>query len=87
MSHDKWALYGISVLVLAGAFALIWYSRGQEEQVWLAIGLVLGNLFRDQAGSSATSNVERIQASQPSVTVGGNPPVARVEAADPVVER
>lgn len=71
---DRLALYGISTLVLVGCFALIWASRGQEEQVWLAVGLVLGNLFRSEAGNSAASNVERIAAAQPTVTTGGNPP-------------
>jgi hypothetical protein len=80
---DKVALYGISVLVLAGAFALIWFSRGTEEQAWLAIGIVLGNLFRDQAGSSATGLVERVQAAQPTITTGGNPPRTTVTPADP----
>lgn len=80
--NDKIALYGISVLVLVGAFALIWYSRGTEEQAWLAIGIVLGNLFRDQAGSSATENATRIAASQPTVTTGGNPPRTTVAPAE-----
>lgn len=75
---DKLALYGISVLVLLGAFALIWFSRGTEEQAWLAIGIVLGNLFRDQAGSAATSNAERIASAQPTVTTSGNPPTTTV---------
>jgi hypothetical protein len=78
------ATYGIAVLVLAGAFALIWFSRGTEEQVWLAIGLVLGFVFRDSAGASATNNAERIAAAQPTVSMGGDPPRATVTP--PVVD-
>lgn len=79
---DRLALYAISTLVLIGCFALIWASKGQEEQVWLAVGLVLGNLFRSEAGNSAASNVERIAAAQPTVTTGGNPPRTTVSPPD-----
>ena len=79
---DRLALYGISTLVLVGCFALIWASRGQEEQVWLAVGLILGNLFRSEAGNSAASNVERIAAAQPTVTTSGNPPRTTVTPPD-----
>lgn len=53
------ALYVISLIVLVGCFALIWVSRGTEEQVWLTVGLVLGNLFRNEAGTAVAAATQR----------------------------
>lgn len=68
------ATYLIAILILAGAFALIYTARGDSGQAWLAIGAVLGYVFRDAGGAAATRNVERIAAAQPTVTTDAGPP-------------
>jgi hypothetical protein len=68
------ATYVIAVLILAGAFVLIYQARGDVSQAWLAVGAVLGYVFRDAGGAAATRNVERIAASQPTVTTTSGPP-------------
>lgn len=59
------ATYGIATLVLAGAFALIWAARGDSGQAWLAIGAILGYVFRDSGGASATRSAIAVAAAQP----------------------
>lgn len=54
------ATYAIAVLVLAGAFLLIYQGRGDTSQAWLAIGAVLGYTFRDAGGAAATSQAVKV---------------------------
>jgi len=63
------ATYVIALLILAGSFALIWQGRGDTAQAWLAIGAVMGYVFRDAAGNAATRNAERIATANTSPTV------------------
>lgn len=76
------ATYLVAVLILIGAFILIFAARGDSGQAWLAIGTVLGYIFRDAGGDAATRSVERIQASQPTMTTSGNPPITTVTPAN-----
>lgn len=72
------ATYLIAVLVLIGAFILIFTERGDSAQSWLAVGAILGYVFRDAGGEAATRSVERIQASQPTVQVSQGDTTATV---------
>jgi hypothetical protein len=53
------ATYVIALLVLVGAFVLIYTAKGDAGQAWLAVGAVLGYVFRDSAGREATLNAVR----------------------------
>ena len=68
------AKYAIALVVIIGCLLLIYQSRGDQVQPWTIIGLIVGWIIRDSAGNSATSNVERIAASQPTVTSTSGPP-------------
>lgn len=63
------ATYLIAVLVLLGAFLLIYQGRGDEPQAWLAIGAVLGYVFHDASNAAATTHAVRVAA-----TKNGAPP-------------
>jgi hypothetical protein len=68
------ATYLIALLILVGAFILIYQSRGDPSQSWLVVGAIVGYIFRDSAGAQATANVSRINASaQPSQVVNAQP--------------
>lgn len=56
--------YAVAILVLLGAFALIYTNHGDDSQAWLAIGAVLGYVFRDAGGAAATGQVLKIQQAQ-----------------------
>jgi hypothetical protein len=66
--------YAIAILVLIGAFFLIYQGRGDSGQAWLAVGAVFGYVFRDAGGAAATSNAVRIAAAQPTTTATAGPP-------------
>ena len=68
------ATYVLALVVLLASFALIYQGRGDAGQAWLAVGTVLGYLFRDAGGASATNAVLRLQASAPTVTATSGPP-------------
>lgn len=73
--------YAIGALVLVGAFVLIYQGRGDSGQAWLAVGAVLGYVFRDAGGAAAASNAAMIVGSvQPPA---GSSPVASGPAAAP----
>jgi hypothetical protein len=76
--------YIVAVLILIGAFVLIFDARGDAGQAWLAVGAVLGYVFRDAGGASATGQVLRIQAAQPTATVTSGPPATATVAPGPV---
>lgn len=78
------AKYVIALAIIAGAFVLIYQGKGDQTQPWTVIGLIAGWIIRDSAGNSATANVERIAAAQPTVTTSGNPPRTTVTPTDPV---
>jgi hypothetical protein len=68
------ATYAIAVLILLGAFVLIYTAKGDPSQSWLVVGAIVGYIFRDSAGAQATANVSRINASaQPSQVVNAQP--------------
>jgi hypothetical protein len=52
--------YLVAILVLVGAFVLIFTSTGDSGQAWLAIGAVMGYIFRDAGGAAATNNAIRV---------------------------
>lgn len=52
--------YLIALLALGGCFWLIQTSGGTDmSQAWTVIGLIVGWIVRDSAGSSATTNAVR----------------------------
>lgn len=53
---DSLAKYLIAGIVIIGCLVLIGTGRGDQVQPWTIIGLVIGWIIRDNAGSSATSN-------------------------------
>jgi hypothetical protein len=68
------ATYAIAVLILLGAFVLIYTAKGDPSQSWLVVGAIVGYIFRDSAGAQATANVSRINASaQPTQVVNAQP--------------
>lgn len=74
------AKYTIALTVIIGCFVLIYQGRGDQVQPWTVIGLIVGWIIRDSAGESATGLVERVQASQPTVTTTAGPPQRTVIA-------
>lgn len=62
--------YVIAVLVLIGAFALIYQGRGDTGQAWLTIGLVTGFVFNKESTTSGARQTER------AVTLGSTASVA-----------
>jgi hypothetical protein len=68
------AKYLIALVVIVGAFLLIYQGRGDQVQPWTVIGLIVGWIIRDSAGESATGLVERVQQAQPTVTTTAGPP-------------
>ena len=61
--------YLIAVAVIVGCFALIYTAKATDTQPWTVIGLIVGWIVRDSAGTSATTNaVKTIAAATP------NPP-------------
>lgn len=54
------APYAIAILILVGAFVLIYYQKGDSGQAWLAIGAVIGYVFRDAGGNAGARNAERV---------------------------
>lgn len=73
------AKYGIALTVIVGCLILIYQGRGDQVQPWTIIGLIVGWIIRDSASNDATRNVERLAATQPTVTTGGNPPRTTVK--------
>jgi hypothetical protein len=67
------ATYAIAVLILLGAFVLIYTAKGDPSQSWLVVGAIVGYIFRDSAGAQATANVSRINAQSPSPARSSTP--------------
>lgn len=66
--------YLIALVVIVGAFAVIWSNKGDLTLPYSAISLIVGWIVRDNAGSSATTNaVKTIAASIPTTTVVTGP--------------
>jgi hypothetical protein len=76
------AKYAIALTVIIGCFLLIYQGRGDQVQPWTVIGLIVGWIIRDSAGNSATADVQRIAASQPTVTTQGDPPKTTVKPSE-----
>lgn len=84
---DTLAKYAIALAVIIGCFVLIGTSAPLTQadgtifppdntQPWSILALIVGWLIRDSAGNSATANVERIAAAQPTTTTtNAGPPV------------
>lgn len=70
------ATYLIAALVLIGAFVLIYQGRGDAGQAWLAVGAILGYVFRDAGGAAGASNAASIVAAQPTITATSGPPAS-----------
>lgn len=63
--------YVIAVAVIVGCFVLLYTAKATDTQPWTVIGLIVGWIVRDSAGTSATTNaVKTIAAASP------NPPAA-----------
>lgn len=54
--------YLLLLIGLVGCFALIFFGRGNEEQAWPVILLILGALVRDAASIQSANSTERIAA-------------------------
>jgi len=52
--------YVIALLILSGAFVLIYQNIGDTSQAWLAVGLVAGYVFRDAGGNAAARNAAKV---------------------------
>ena len=48
--------YLIAGTVLIGCFVLLYTVKATDTQPWTVIGLIVGWIVRDSAGSSATTN-------------------------------
>ena len=48
--------YLIALVTLAGCFALLYTVDPANTQPWTVIGLIVGWIVRDSAGTSATTN-------------------------------
>lgn len=48
--------YLIAATVLIGCFVLLYTAKATDTQPWTVIGLIVGWIVRDSAGSSATTN-------------------------------
>ena len=74
----------IGLVVLGGCGALIFFSRGSEEQAWLMVGFVIAYYFNRQQQSSA---VRDVLSAQPTVTTTAGPPpsttISQVDPAEP----
>ena len=57
--------YLLLLIGLVGAFALIYFGRGNEDQAWPVILLILGALVRDAASIQSANSTERIAAASP----------------------
>lgn len=61
--------YLIAVAVIVGCFFLIYTAKATDTQPWTVIGLIVGWIVRDSAGSSATTNaVKTLAAANPNPT-------------------
>lgn len=54
--------YLIALAVLIGAFVTVTNNPSNSDSAWGVIGLIVGWIVRDSAGSSATSNAIKIAA-------------------------
>ena len=48
--------YLIAVAVIVGCFVLLYTAKATDTQPWTVIGLIVGWIVRDSAGTSATTN-------------------------------
>lgn len=71
---DSIAKYLIAGMVILGCLILIFTGRGDPVQPWTVMGIIVGWIVRDSAGTSAVNAVERINATQPTVTATAGPP-------------
>jgi ABC-type uncharacterized transport system permease subunit len=51
--------YLIAVAVILGCFVLLYTGKSADTQPWTVIGLIVGWIVRDSAGTSATTNAVR----------------------------
>lgn len=68
------AKYLIAGIIIVGCFILIFTGRGDQVQPWTVMGIIVGWIVRDSAGTAAAQNVERMNASQPTITATSGPP-------------
>lgn len=61
----------LGVMVLAGCGVLIFFGRGDQNQAWFAVGVVLTWAFTTQTASSSAAQTV---AGQQTTTVTGQPP-------------
>ncbi len=54
------ASYAILFVTTGGLIGLLFLSRGDEVQVWGALGIILGALVRDLASAQSASSTEKI---------------------------
>lgn len=58
------ATYLIAVLVLIGSFVIIYQGRGDVGTAQIALGAVLGYVFRDAGGAAAVRNAKVLNGDQ-----------------------
>lgn len=79
--------YALLIIALVGCFLLIYAGRGNEEQAWPVILLIIGALVRDAASIQSAQSTERIaaatMASQPTVTTTTAGPPRQTTTIDP----
>ena len=79
--------YTLLVIALLGCFSLIYFGRGNEEQAWPVILLIIGALVRDAASIQSAQSTERIAAAtisaQPTVTTTTSGPPRQTTTIDP----
>lgn len=85
-SIDSVAKYMIAGIVILGCFVLIFTGRGDQVQPWTVMGIIVGWIVRDSAGNAAVNAVERINASQPTLTASSGPPATVTSTATPMDE-
>ena len=79
------ATYVIAAIILVGSFVLIYTGRGDAAQAWLAVGAIVGYVFRDSAAQASTANVSRIVAAAQSTAPAAAPVAPAGVAVAPVV--
>ena len=80
--------YLLLFLAVIGCLALIYQGRGNEEQAWAVLGIIIGALVRDSASIQSAQSTERIAAAaagnQPTITTTSGPPATTtITPADP----
>jgi hypothetical protein len=72
--------YVIALLILVGSFVLIYQNVGDSGQAWLAVGAVLGYVFRDAGGSAGAHNAASVAAAGAPTIVDRRSPASSTDS-------